>query len=279
MSLAWPGSGHVLLGANRRGVLWWSVSLVAAPGLIWLVDVLPSATAVGVALWTWLLLVLALPIGALVDVLRLRAPATAPPGRRVLLLLGGLLTVSLLAETLVDTGETVRERYVEAFRLPAGSMRPTLVPGDHLLVNKFVYRFADPKRGDVIVFKYPPDESRDFIKRIIAVGSEDFSIKDRKIYVDCKPPEPTCRPIEDPWGWWDGRSGGSETTSVRVPPGSYFVMGDNRNNSQDSRYWGFVKREKIEGRAFLIYWSLDRERDESRLWERVRWSRLGKLVY
>jgi signal peptidase I len=172
----------------------------------------------------------------------------------------------------------IRTFVVQAFKIPSGSMIPTLEIGDHILVNKFVYRFTDPVRGDVIVFKYPVDESRDFIKRIIAVGGEDLHIKDQKIYVNCRPPAPACRPIDDPWGKWEERPGLSETTSVKVPADSYFVMGDNRNNSQDSRYWGFVKRDKIKGRAFLIYWSWDSERYGA-MWERVRWSRLGKLIY
>jgi signal peptidase I len=171
----------------------------------------------------------------------------------------------------------IRTFVVQAFKIPSGSMIPTLLVGDHILVNKFVYRFADPRRGDVIVFKYPVDESRDFIKRIIAVGGEDLFIKDQKIYVNCKPPDASCRPVDDPWGKWEDRFGMSESTSVHVPPNSYFVMGDNRNNSQDSRYWGFVKREKIKGRAFLIYWSWDSDRES--LWQHVRWNRLGKLIY
>ncbi|HEY7141775.1 MAG TPA: signal peptidase I [Methylomirabilota bacterium] len=181
----------------------------------------------------------------------------------------------------------IRTFVVQAFKIPSGSMIPTLLVGDHILVNKFIYqrfgwgsvafKLGDPARGDVIVFKYPVDESRDFIKRIIAVGGEDLYIKDQKIYVNCKPPDASCRPINDPWGKWEGGFGGSESTSVHVPPDSYFVMGDNRNNSQDSRYWGFVKREKIKGRAFLIYWSWDSDKDS--ILEHVRWSRLGKLIY
>jgi len=183
----------------------------------------------------------------------------------------------------------IRTFVVQAFKIPSGSMIPTLLVGDHILVNKFVYQrfgygkvvfgFRDPARGDVIVFKYPVDESRDFIKRIIAVGGEDFYIKDQKIYVNCRPPEPTCQPLQDPWAFHEDRIGpGSETFGpVRVPPGSYFVMGDNRNNSQDSRYWGFVKREKIKGKAFAIYWSWDSDREA--LWDRVRWSRLARLIY
>ena len=176
----------------------------------------------------------------------------------------------------------IRTFVVQAFKIPSGSMIPTLLVGDHILVNKFLYRFRDPARGDVVVFKFPVDETRDFIKRVIGVGGEDVYIKDQRIYINCRPPEPSCRPIDDPWGKYEQRFGPQTTESfgpVHVPPGSYFVMGDNRNNSQDSRYWGFVRRDKIKGRAFLIYWSWDSEHEDRPLWERVRWSRLGRLIH
>jgi signal peptidase I len=175
----------------------------------------------------------------------------------------------------------IRTFVVQAFKIPSGSMIPTLVVGDHILVNKFLYRFRDPARGDVVVFKYPVDESRDFIKRIVAVGGEEISIKDRQVFVNCKPVEPSCRPIADPWAYYEDRGGftGETYGPVRVPADAYFVMGDNRNNSQDSRFWGFVRADKIKGRAFLIYWSWDSERDDKPLWGRVRWSRLGQLIY
>jgi len=175
----------------------------------------------------------------------------------------------------------IRTFVVQAFKIPSGSMIPTLLVGDHILVNKFVYRFRDPARGDVVVFKYPVDEHRDFIKRVIGLGGEDVYIKDRQVFVNCRPPEPTCQAIKEPWAYYEDRLGvGAETFGpVHVPPGSYFVMGDNRNNSQDSRYWGFVRSEKIKGEAFIIYWSWDSDRDDRALWERVRWGRLGRLIY
>lgn len=175
----------------------------------------------------------------------------------------------------------IRTFVVQAFKIPSGSMIPTLLVGDHILVTKFLYRFRDPVRGDVVVFKYPVDESRDFIKRIMAVGGETVYIEDRHLYIDCRPPAPTCQPLADAWGKYDDRLGlGRETYGPQtVPAGSYFVMGDNRHNSQDSRYWGFVKRDKIKGKAFLIYWSWDSDRDDRPLWERVRWGRLGGLIH
>ena len=212
-------------------------------------------------------------------------PETAPPAppvSRVVVLKKSVIreyTEAILVAVLLAL--LIRTFVVQAFKIPSGSMIPTLLVGDHILVNEFLYRFRDPARGDVVVFKYPVDESRDFIKRVIGVGGEDVFIKDQKIYVNCRPPDQSCRPLADPWGKYEERFGSvSESFGpVHVPPGSYFVMGDNRNNSQDSRYWGFVKREKIKGRAFLIYWSWDSEREDRLLWERVRWTRLGHLIY
>ena len=175
----------------------------------------------------------------------------------------------------------IRTFVVQAFKIPSGSMIPTLLVGDHILVNKFVYRFRDPARGDVVVFKYPQDEHRDFIKRVIGVGGDTVFVKDRQIYINCQPPAPACQPLREPWAYYENRLGAwSETSGPhRVPPGSYFVMGDNRHNSQDSRYWGFVRGEKIKGKAFIIYWSWDSDRDGIQLLQRVRWGRLGRLIY
>jgi signal peptidase I len=174
----------------------------------------------------------------------------------------------------------IRTFVVQAFKIPSGSMIPTLLVGDHILVNKFIYRFRDPVRGDVVVFKYPVDEHRDFIKRVIGLPGETIYVRDRHIYVNCTPTLPTCQPIKDPWGYYEERLGASDSLGKwEIPAGSYFVMGDNRNNSQDSRFWGFVKLDKIKGQAFIIYWSWDSDRDDKAPWERVRWGRLGKLIY
>jgi len=175
----------------------------------------------------------------------------------------------------------IRTFVVQAFKIPSGSMIPTLLVGDHILVNKFVYRFRDPARGDIVVFKYPVEEHRDFIKRIVGVGGETIYVRDRNVYVNCSPVQPACEPIREPWAYYEGRLGASTDSVSRfdVPAGSYFVMGDNRNNSQDSRYWGFVKKEKLKGQAFIVYWSWDSERDDKYLWQRVRWGRLGRLIY
>jgi signal peptidase I len=202
----------------------------------------------------------------------------------------------------------IRQFVVEAFKIPSGSMIPTLTIGDHLLVNKFVYGpripFTDtrlftwkkPQRGDVIVFKYPQDESKDFIKRVVGVPGDKIQIVNGKLkindqLVDITPiGAPADKSVEAGESFGkpmlyeeqlgtvrhemqylhdqSGENFGPET----VPQDSVFVMGDNRDNSQDSRFWGFVKYNKILGRALIIYWSWD----GNDRW--VRWERIGSLI-
>src|SRR5438876_677869 len=148
-------------------------------------------------------------------------------------------------------------------------MMDTLLVGDYILVNKFLVGaelpftdwrmpgLRDPHRGDIIVFKYPQDEKRDFIKRIIGTPGDSIQIRGRQVYVNgTLLVEPYTKFADGARAVQDGYCGysyGCQPTTV--PPDSYFVMGDNRDNSQDSRYWGFVKRDKIKGKAFLTYWS------------------------
>jgi signal peptidase I len=169
----------------------------------------------------------------------------------------------------------IRTFVVQAFKIPTGSMENNLLIGDHLLVNKFVFgpsassieRTLLPagtiKRGDVIVFKYPEEPGRDFIKRVIGLPGETVELRGKKVSVNGTPlDEPYVYFLEPPGTSTELR----EVTSldvrerygpVTVPPNQYFVMGDNRDNSQDSRYWGFLPRDYVKGKALVIYWSYD----------------------
>jgi signal peptidase I len=181
----------------------------------------------------------------------------------------------------------IRTLVVQAFTIPSGSMMDTLLVGDYILVNKFLYGpeipftevrlpgLREPHRGDIIVFKYPQDEKRDFIKRIVATPGEAFQIRGNDVYINgrrlVEPYVKHTSPVSAHTGQaYCGYAYGCEPTTV--PAGSYFVMGDNRDNSQDSRYWGFVRRDRIKGKAFLTYWSWDSDRH----W--LRWWRLGKYI-
>ncbi len=166
----------------------------------------------------------------------------------------------------------VRTWVVQAFKIPTGSMENNLLIGDHLLVNKFVsgptasglerslLPMRDPRRGDVIVFKYPDEPERDFIKRVIGLPGETLELRNKKVYINGQP-------LDEPYvHFLETSADAQEVTSfdvrerygpVRIPEGQYFVMGDNRDNSQDSRYWGFLPRHYVKGRALMIYWSYD----------------------
>jgi signal peptidase I len=174
----------------------------------------------------------------------------------------------------------IRTFVVQAFKIPTGSMEENLLIGDHLLVNKFVFGPTESrlerallpvgtiKRDDVIVFKYPEEPDRDFIKRVIGLPGETVELREKKVYIDGKPlDEPYVHFLQPP----GARSELSEVTSfdvrerygpVTVPPNQYFVMGDNRDNSQDSRYWGFLPRDYVKGKALVIYWSYEAGRED-----------------
>jgi signal peptidase I len=165
----------------------------------------------------------------------------------------------------------VRTWVVQAFKIPTGSMENNLLIGDHLLVNKFVFgpaagleRAVLPmrgiRRGDIVVFKYPDEPERDFIKRVIGLPGETVELRNKKVYVNGQP-------LDEPYvHFLEPAHNAQEVTSfdvrerygpVTVPAAQYFVMGDNRDNSQDSRYWGFLPRGYIKGKALMIYWSYD----------------------
>ncbi len=137
-----------------------------------------------------------------------------------------------------------------AFKIPSSSMVPTLRVGDRIFVNRFVYDISDPGRGDLAVFVYPEDESRDFIKRIVGLPGEKIKISSGGIFIDGERVDEASR-LSDFSYYNIGSFGSGE---IEIPPESYYVLGDNSANSQDSRYWGFVPRENFKGKAFFIYW-------------------------
>lgn len=179
----------------------------------------------------------------------------------------------------------IRTFVVQAFKIPSGSMEPTLLIGDHLLVNKFLYGtkipftaikvlpLREPERGDVVVFIYPVDPSKDFIKRVIGLPGDKIEVINKKVYVNGKGIEDIHAHFAENMILPKGSEPRDNFGPVTVPPDSLFVMGDNRDRSYDSRFWGFVKKSEVKGKAFIIYWSWDRERFFP------RFSRIGDLIY
>ena len=187
----------------------------------------------------------------------------------------------------------IRAFVVQAFKIPSGSMKPTLQIGDHILVNKFVYGikipFTDkellpigrPARQDIVVFRYPVDPSKDFIKRVIGLPGDTVLIRDKTVFVNGQQ-------LEEPYVVFSDKRILPETASPRdnmnaitVPLNNLFVMGDNRDESYDSRFWNFVDMSQLKGKAFIIYWSWNSDGELS--WSPdtsyVRWNRLGRWLH
>lgn len=187
----------------------------------------------------------------------------------------------------------IRTFVIQAFKIPSGSMLPTLQIGDHLLVNKFLYGvrvpftgkvlipIKDPKHGDVIVFRFPEDRKVDYIKRVIGVPGDRIEIKNKQLMINGKK-------IDDPNGHFNssaslpaGMSPKDNFGPVTVPEGKLFMMGDNRDNSYDSRFWGYVDNADVLGKAIIIYWSWDLQKPLLSVdrFASVRWSRLADIIH
>jgi len=178
----------------------------------------------------------------------------------------------------------IRTFIVQAFKIPSGSMKQTLLVGDHILVNKFIYGVKlpftdktiipvkDPKRGDIVVFKFPMEPEKDFIKRVIGTEGDVVEIRDKHVYVNSESFDMDCAMFTDPHIFPGHFQPRDNFGPVTVPPDNIFVMGDNRDHSYDSRFWGFVDLKAVRGKAFIIYWSWNKEDFN------VRWNRFGKLL-
>jgi signal peptidase I len=199
----------------------------------------------------------------------------------------------------------LRSFLVEPFRIPSGSMMPTLLVGDFILVNKFAYGLrlpvldtkfvgvGEPKRGDVVVFRYPKDPSIDYIKRVIGLPGDRIAYYDKKLFINGEPMEQSALDTYVGVGSGVSMSGakvhnehlgdvqhdilidparGTVEGEFRVPEGHYFMMGDNRDNSNDSRYWGFVPEENLVGKAFMIWMNWDGQGSG------VTWARIGNSI-
>ena len=148
----------------------------------------------------------------------------------------------------------IRTFIVQAFKIPSGSMRPTLIEGDKLFVNKFIYRFETPRRGDIVVFKFPEDTKKDFIKRLVAFEGEIVEIKNGKIIVEGK----ELAGDFSRFYYYNHDPFGGPYDKIKVPEKTYYVLGDNSANSTDSRFWGFVPQKNLIGKAVFRWWPPNR---------------------
>lgn len=193
----------------------------------------------------------------------------------------------------------IRTFFIQAYKIPSGSMEPTLLIGDHILVNKMIYglrvpdsifglqipglpygqyvmHFEPVHRGDVVVFVFPPDRTKDFIKRVVGIAGDTIQVKNGRVWLNGQPMDDPHAHFEVPDSDRSPVTPRDNFGPVQVPPGKIFAMGDNRDRSYDSRFWGFVDENDVEGKALIIYWSWDA--DGGGLLP-IRWSRFGMIVH
>lgn len=268
LSLVEPGLGQVYNGQFRKGVLLFLLPLVLLPCYVLCLNSRHLFAYLAAYLLLALFYYLFVVGDAIVQARRQGGAYRLKNYNRL-----SVYVAVVVVATLVSTGMNLALKYnfVQAFRIPAASMEPTLLVGDRILVDRSVYA-REPKRGAVIVFAYPEDPRKDFVKRVVAVGGDTVAVRDKQLYVNG-------RPLLEPYIEHRESELFPATVNPRdnfgpvtIPTGACFVLGDNRDRSYDSRFWGVVGKERIKGTVKNIYWSWDRERNA------VRWARIGTMI-
>ena len=263
------GLGHIYSGAAKRGLLLFigQFCVLLLLPLIFIIPPLPAFALFLTAGVAYFIFCLVDAMGcARVNSLSYEVKKY----NKWYLYVGYWLLASVIFQPLVQAG--LKENLLQAYTIPSGAMQPTILIGDQILVNKLLYKRQQPQRNDIVVFKFPKKPGVDYIKRLVAVGGDTVAIKDKKLFINGiaqnekfvrytdKRILPAATAPRDNFG------------PVTVPQNSFFFLGDNRDNSYDSRFWGFVKRDAVKGKVFCLYWSWDAENSL------VRWNRIGRSV-
>jgi signal peptidase I len=253
LSLVTPGLGQIYNGQFKKGILYlvgfflayiiFSFLLLKFYGMICYLIIM-------VGFFLFILL------DALLGAIKSKAIALKSYNKWYIYLIIFLLGSAVIRPLL---GWTIKNNIARAYKIPSSGMKPALLVGDHLIANMRIYKSEKPRRGDMIIFEYPKDPSQDFIKRVIGMEGEKVELINNKIYINDKL-------LDDPWGYFEDDSSTKGLPvlerfgPVVVPKDSLFVLGDNRNNSQDSRFFGFVDIRKVRGKALYLYWAKDKSR-------------------
>jgi len=266
-SFAARGLGHVYAGEPTRGIIWFLTEKILVVVFAVLVIVVEPSP---VFLLLAVLGSFAYTILCAVDAARIAKKKNEnyelAKYNRWFTYLGYFAVTSLLISSLMST--LIKSNIVEAFKIPSGAMIPTLLIGDHLLADKHIYKTSNPNRGDIIIFPYPEDPKRNFIKRLIAIEGDVVELRDGRLYLNGNEQAETYVNMNDSGSITSRGNYGPFT----VPSGMLFFLCDNRERSMDSRVYGFVQRSTIKGKALSLYWSWDSEN------HKVRWDRLGQVV-
>jgi signal peptidase I len=276
------GLGHLYAGNPKRGIILFGINLflilvfavsvdVIAPSIFFLL----FAIAVGIAFIVFCI------SDAIAIAKKKKEIYELAKCNRWFVYAGYIAAVALV--NYLYTALLIIPFFIQAYKFPTGSMEPTLLIGDRFIVNKLIYKWTAPAQGDIIVFKYPPDPDVSYVKRLIGAPGDEVEIQDRIVYINGKALKEEYVRHDRPESIYE------HFGPVRVPPENYFVMGDNRDNSADSRIWGFVPKENLIGKPLFIYWSLLTPRGGSIildilpdyctfLFTKNRWNRMFQVI-
>lgn len=177
---------------------------------------------------------------------------------------------SFVIQTIVEIA--VKSNIAQTYKIPSGAMMQTLQIGDHIIADQFTYKTSEPRRGDIVIFPFPEKPSKYFIKRIVGMGGDTIEIKNKQVFINGEPYQEHYKVNNDSNVFPKNVQPRDNFGPVKIPEDSLFVMGDNRDHSYDSRFWGFVKKSSVKGKAISIYWSWDKDRFK------VRWNRIGRNI-
>lgn len=270
LSFLMLGLGQISCGKIKRGILIYIASFfLASMGVIICTQPFPPLNIVIPAIIFW-----GLYVFVIFDAIRIaRDPENTLKMKPII---GYLILVAIwqVDSRIVSPviASTVKRDFIQAYKIPSGAMTPTLLIGDQILVDKHIYKKQGPARRDIVIFPYPVKPEQDFIKRIVALGGDTIEVKEKQIYLNGELLNEPYAVHADPNIFPAEKNQRDFYGPVTVPKDSVFVMGDNRDNAYDSRFWGFVKKDTIKAKIINLYWSWDKEEGE------VRWGRIGKPI-
>jgi signal peptidase I len=269
-----PGLGHLYCGNWRSGLNFFLISkIIELLGISFLLWVPIPKLNILIPLMAYVIFYFYVIRNAVQMVNRMDPSFPLPSFSKWYFLFLILIGVWVGSTFVADEG--MRTYLGRAYRIPSDALMPTLLIGDHVMVDKTVYRDSEPQRGDIVIFFYPEDETKTFVKRVIGLPNETIEVIDKSVFINGeKQNDQDFTQHVDP-GTLDGKLTPRDNYGpVTVPENSFWVLGDNRDQSLDSRFWGFVQREKITGKVQVIYWSAKSELGLSE----IRWDRIGKLT-
>ncbi|OPY72582.1 MAG: Signal peptidase I P [Syntrophorhabdus sp. PtaU1.Bin058] len=268
LSLVQPGLGQIYNGQLRKAIVIYILPLLLIPIMILCLNVrlvkvcLPALVILAVTYYLW----------AIIDAIRTAGKLSSeyyPKRYNMLITYVGIYLLGMVIFSITSGG--IRSHFIQAFTIPASSMEPTILVGDRILVDRRE-QARNPRRGDLIVFEYPGDVSKYFMKRVVAIGGDTVEIRDKQLIVNGNP-------MKEPYVIYGdrdvlpaGQSPRDNLGSFIIPADNCFVLGDNRDRSLDSRFFGVVHKSRIKGTVKSIYWSWDGKKGS------VRWERIGRDV-